>query len=175
MRTLVLDSPTAGLDPLLERRRQSGLDRLDEVWEGVYHMVPAPSAPHALIESQLHLLLGPLAQADGLTMSGQCNLGESEHDFRIPDCALHRQPPTGVWQQTAALAVEIVSPGDESWEKLPFYAAHGVDEVLIVDPQERSVSWLGLEDGEYRPIERSGLVELGARALAEQLDWPAGD
>jgi Uma2 family endonuclease len=71
--------------------------------------------------------------------------------------------------------VEIVSPGDESWEKLPFYAAHRVDEVLIVDPQERSVSWLALRDGEYHPIERSGLVDLGTLGLAEQLDWPPID
>jgi Uma2 family endonuclease len=175
MRTLVLDPPTAGLDPLLEGRRRSGLDRLDEIWEGVYHMVPAPSGPHATIESQLHRLLGPLAMAVGLTMSGQCNLGESEQNFRVPDSALHRNPPTGVWNPTAALVVEIVSPGDEAWEKLPFYATHNVDEVLIVDPQERSVSWLTLEDGKYRPVEHSGLIDLGAQALAEQLDWPAID
>jgi hypothetical protein len=49
MRTLVLDPPTAGLGELLERRRRSGLDRLDEVWEGVLHMVPAPSGEHAYI------------------------------------------------------------------------------------------------------------------------------
>jgi Uma2 family endonuclease len=72
-------------------------------------------------------------------------------------------------------SLEIVSPEDESWEKLPFCAAHGVDEVLIVDPRQRSVSWLGLKDGEYAPIERSGLVDLGAQDLAEQLDWPAGE
>ena len=36
-------------------------------------------------------------------------------------------------------------------------------------------SWLGLEDGEYQPIERSGLVDLGAQGLAEQLDWPPID
>ena len=106
-------------------------------------------------------------------MIGQSNLGESEHDFRVPDAALHRSPPSGVWHPTAALVVEIVSPGDESWEKLPFYAAHDVDEVLIVDPQERSVSWLALADGEYRPVEHSGLIDLGAHGLAEQLDWPA--
>jgi hypothetical protein len=41
------------------------------------------------------------------------------------------------------------------------------------DPQERSVSWLALEDGEYRPVEHSGLIDLGAQGLAEQLDWPA--
>jgi hypothetical protein len=50
-----------------------------------------------------------------------------------------------------------------------------VDEVLIVDPQQRSVSWLALEDGEYAPIERSGLVELGPQELAQQLDWPQID
>jgi hypothetical protein len=52
-------------------------------------------------------------------MIGQSNLGESEHDFRVPDGALHRSPPAGVWHPTAALVIEIVSPGDESWEKLP--------------------------------------------------------
>jgi Uma2 family endonuclease len=35
---------------------------------------------------------------------------------------------------TAALVVEIVSPGDESYKKLDFYAAQAVDEVVIVDP-----------------------------------------
>jgi len=39
--------------------------------------------------------------AVGLTMSGQCNLGESEQNFRVPDSALHRNPPTGVWNPTA--------------------------------------------------------------------------
>lgn len=148
MRTLVLDPPTAGLNGVLENRRRSGLDRMDEIWEGVYHMVPAPSGPHSTIESRLHRLLGPLADSAGLTMSGQCNIGESEQDFRVPDGALHRSPPTGVWNATAALAIEVVSPGDESWEKLPFYAAHRVDEVLIVDPRKRTVDWLALgEDG----------------------------
>ncbi len=136
-------------------------------------MVPAPSGPRAMVESQLHRLLGPLATAVGMTMLGQSNLGDSEHDFRVPDSALHRSPPAGVWHPTAALVVEIVSPGDESWEKLPFYAAHDVDEVLIVDPQQRSVSWLALRDGEYRRVEHSGLLELEAQTLAEQLDWPA--
>jgi Uma2 family endonuclease len=175
MRALVLDPPTAGLDPLLERRRRSGLDRLDEVWEGVLHMVPAPTHEHGDLESQLHTILRPLARRAGLTMVGQSNLGEGEHDFRVPDSALHRPGTSGAWHPTAPLVVEIVSPNDESWEKLPFYAAHEVGEVLIVDPRKRTVSWLGLEHGEYQPIERSGLVDLGAQELTEQLDWPAVD
>ena len=56
--------------------------------------------------------------------------------------------------------------------KLPFYAAHQVDEVLIVDPQEQRVHWLALADGQYVPVEHSGLIELGAAELADQIAWP---
>jgi Uma2 family endonuclease len=173
MRAVVLDPSTAAFEELLERRRRSGLDRLDEVWDGVLHMVPAPSGPHSLLEWQLAQLLGPLAAQAGLRSGGQFNLGDDEDDYRIPDGGLHRASSLGTWCETAALVIEIVSPGDESWEKLPFYAAHRVDEVLIVDPATRTVDWLGLDDGEYRPIAHSGLIEMGTAELAERIDWPA--
>ncbi|MHB8692009.1 MAG: Uma2 family endonuclease [Solirubrobacteraceae bacterium] len=172
MRTVILDPSSAGVGELLERRRRSGLDRLDEVWEGSLHMVPAPSGAHASLEWQLAAILRPLAQAAGLEAVGQFNLGESEHDFRVPDGGLHRASPRGTWFVTAALVLEIVSPGDESWEKLPFYGAHGVDEVLIIDPQRRTVDWLGLEHGEYRPIQSSILIELDPADLDKLIDWP---
>lgn len=172
MRTVVLDSSSAGLDELLERRRRSGLDRLDEVWAGVLHMIPAPSLAHARIAQQLAELLGPVARMAGLESAmHEFNLGASE-DFRVPDGALHRPGASGTWLPTAALVVEIVSPGDETWEKLPFYAAHDVDEVLIVDPTERKAHWLELDRGEYREVRRSGLIDLGADELSERIDWP---
>jgi Uma2 family endonuclease len=173
MRTVVLDPPTAGLEGPLERRRRAGLDRLDEVWEGVLHMVPAPTGEHADIAHQLGRLLDPPARAAGLfpTMH-EFNLGDSENDFRVPDGGLHRTRLRGVWHSTAALVVEIASPNDESWEKLPHYAAHGVEEVLIVDPAKRTCDWLGLHEGEYRPIEHSALIDLGPGELAERIDWP---
>jgi len=68
--------------------------------------------------------------------------------------------------------VEILSPDDESWQKLPFYAEHHVDEVLLIDLAERTVTWLQLHDGEYAPVQRSGLIELGRAELCERLDWP---
>ncbi|MHB8691966.1 MAG: Uma2 family endonuclease [Solirubrobacteraceae bacterium] len=173
MPTLVLGPPPPELAALLERRRRAGVDRLDEVWQGVRHMVPGPSFEHARVAQQLAVLLDGPARAAGLvpTMS-EFNLGEGEHDFRVPDGGLHRPGAAGVWLSTAALVVEILSPGDESWQKLPFFAAHHVDEVLIVDPAERTVTWLALRDGEYAPVGRSGLIELGPTELAEQLDWP---
>jgi hypothetical protein len=173
MPTLVLGTPPPELEALLERRRQAGVDRLDEVWEGVRHMVPGPSIEHADVGQQLAVLLDGPARAAGLrpTMSA-FNLGESEHDFRVPDGGLHRPGASGVWQAMAAAVVEILSAGDESRQKLAFYADHDVDEVLLVDPAERTVTWLALHDGKYEPVRRSGLIELGPTELAEQLDWP---
>ena len=37
---------------------------------------------------------------------------------------------------------------------------------------KRSVDWLGLHEGEYRPIERSGLIKLGADVPGKRIDWP---
>ncbi|MDQ6746251.1 MAG: Uma2 family endonuclease [Actinomycetota bacterium] len=173
MQTFVLDPDTSGFNELLERRRRAGADRFDEVWEGVLHMAPAPRGEHADLSQQLAELLGVVARTAGLfTTMSEFNLGESEFDYRIPDGGIHRQRLRGVWHATAALVVEIVSPGDESWEKLPYYAAHHVEEVLIVDPQERQLHWLALEAGEYRPVERSGLMELAPAELAARIDWP---
>lgn len=173
MTTVVLGATPPELQALIERRRTAGVDRLDEVWKGVLHMTPAPSGPHADVAQQLAELLGPLARAAGLypTMH-EFNVGESEHDFRVPDGGLHRDRPATLWHPTAALVVEIASPSDETWSKLPFYASHHVDELLIVDPAERTVQWLALQDGEYRPIDQSRLIEVGPRELARQIDWP---
>ena len=173
MPTLVLDPPPQALKELQELRQRSGLDRFDEIWEGVLHMVPAPLGEHADISQQLAVALDHPVRAAGLwpTMS-EFNLGDSEADFRVPDGGIHRTRPRGVWHPTAALVVEIVSPGDESWQKLPFYAAHKVDEVLIVDPSDRTIHWLALSDGEYREVQRSELIELSSGELAELIDWP---
>jgi len=85
------------------------------------HMVPAPADRHALIEWQLPRLLGPAADPAGLLLSGQFNIGRPG-DYRVPDGGLHRAGSWGTYASTAALVVEIVSPGDETWEKLPFLA-----------------------------------------------------
>ena len=146
---------------------------MDEVWEGVLHMVHAPRGEHAYLAQQLAVTLGRPARDAGLVPAmGRFNLGESAHDYRVPDGGVHRERPRGVWLATAAIVVEIVSPGDESWEKLPFYARQRVDEVLIVDPQECAVHWLALAAGTYEPTDRSALIDISAAHLAARIDWP---
>lgn len=172
MPTLVNEPLPVELIALLERRRALGQDRFDEVWDGVYHVNPVPHASHAYVAQQLAVMLDAPAREAGLVpILVGVNLGDSDN-YRVPDGALFRTMPDAVFLPTAALVVEIVSPGDETWNKLDFYAARDVNEFLIVDKQERRVHWLGLTDGEYRPISESGLIEFGPDELAARLDWP---
>ncbi len=171
MPLVVLDPLPVEIERLLERRRRLDLDGCDEMWEGVLHMNPGPHGRHHRVQQQLAELLGPLARAARLIPAmGDFNIGV-EDNYRVPDGGLHRPGPDKLFYPTVALAVEIVSPGDETWKKLPFYAAHAVDEVLIVDPLERVVHWLGLHDREYQWIERSALIDYGPIQLAKQIDW----
>lgn len=172
MTTVIVGEPPHEFQQLLERRRALGQDLYDEVWEGVLHVNPAPSGRHGMIDRQLAILLSEPTERAGLTATGPFNLGDPD-DYRVPDAGLHRGWRDHVYYETAALVVEILSPGDESYEKLPFYAQHAVEEVVIVDPAAREVRWLTLQSGEYRPCERSALIDLSPRELAEKLEWRA--
>jgi Uma2 family endonuclease len=172
MPTLVKDPAPAEFEALLERRRRLGQDLFDEMWDGVLHVNPAPHSRQGKVDAQLAALLYEPAREAGLVQSGPMNLGESA-DYRVPDRTLLRPGRDDVYLPTAALVVEIVSPGDDTWQKLDFYAAHGVEELLIVDPQERTVQWLALTREGYQRLERSGLIELGPAELGERIDWPA--
>lgn len=147
---------------MLDRRHAWGANRRDEVWSGVLHLGPALRA-HADLAQRIGELLVSPARAAGMTVvMGECNFGEQEHDAHELDGALRL---TG-----ADLVVEIVCLDDQGWERLPFYAAHRVREVVIVDPTERAVHWLALGDhGGYDPVERSGLIDLDQFKLADQL------
>ena len=171
MRTVVLGEPPPELEALIARRRSLGLDIFDEVWEGDYHMNPAPPGPHSWIDQQLAELLGPQARQAGLWMGGVFNLGVVG-DFRVPDRGIHTAPPIQTWFDTAVVVIEVESPGDESWDKLGFYASHHVDEVLIVSPEKRTVKWLLRAGAGY--IDRGASEALGITSaeLADQLEWP---
>ena len=172
MRVLALDSSLPEIEALLEARRVSGQDRSDEMWDGVLHLSPHSNFRHAQLSQQLAELLGPLARNAGLIPGvAEFNLGDSDQDYRVPDGGLLRDHIDDLFVPSAVLVIEVRSPGDESWEKLPFYAAHGVDEVLIVDPQTREVHWLRLQDGAYVPTERSAVIEFSPARLAADLVW----
>lgn len=173
MRTLVLDSSLPEIEALLEHRRKTGIDRRDEVWEGVLHLVPVTNLNHARIAAQLQRLLDEPARAAGLeVLMQEFNLGESIDNYRIPDGGVFVPGTSGVWIHTAPMVIEIVSPGDESWEKLSYFASRGVAEVLIVDPGERRIDWLALCEDRYEPAGRSELIDFGLAELESLFTWP---
>jgi len=171
MKTVVLGTRPEELDQLIQRRRAQGLDTFDEVWEGSYHMAPAGRSGHAYLDDVIAVLLHPYAQAAGLIGSGPFNLGHKD-DYRVPDRGYHRELLDVVYFPTAAIAVEIVSPDDETYAKLPFYAAHGVNEVLVIDPDGHRVRIFVLVDSQYQEAQRSTLLEVDVAGLEQAITWP---
>lgn len=171
VKTVVLGPRPAELEQLIERRRAQGSDTFDEVWEGAYHLAPAPRFRHAYLDNALAVLLDPYVRAARLIGSGPFNLGQAD-DFRVPDRGLHRQVVDAVFLETAAVVVEIVSPDDQTYEKLPFYADHRVEELLIVDPEERRVRIFMLEGGAYAETGHSALLGVDGSTLEAAISWP---
>jgi Uma2 family endonuclease len=153
MRAVLLDAPA----DFLEERRRRGHDRWDEVWEGILHMVPPPSDWHQRFGTQLLLILTPLAETRGIEASYETGVyghPAGALDYRVPDLVFARaqqRSARGI-EGEAEVVVEILSPGDESREKLPFYAALGIREVWLIDPETRAFELYVLRGGAYRAV-----------------------
>jgi Uma2 family endonuclease len=170
MPTVILDPLPVEIDELLDRRKHLGLDRADEMWDGVLHVNPTPHGRHGRVLQQIAAMLDGLSRAAGLLPMADFNLG-TKGNYRVPDSGILHPGPDRLYYPTAALVVEIVSPDDETLAKLPFYAAHDVEEVLIVVPKKREIQWSALRGDRYEPIERSGLIDFGPGELAERIVW----
>jgi hypothetical protein len=171
VKTVVLGPRPAELEQLIERRRALGLDLFDETWEGAYHVAPPLRFRHVYLDDAVAAVLRPYAQPAGLIGSGPFNLGH-EDDFRVPDRGLHREMVDAVYLDTAAMVVEILSPDDETYEKFPFYAAHAVDEVLVVEPEGHLVRIFALQGTDYAETGRSALLGVDAGTLSRAIQWP---
>lgn len=170
MRTL-LNEPPQVMQTWLERRRELGQDLYDEMWEGVYHVAPAPHPAHGYLDDELAVLLRPHVRAAGLYGSGPLNVGNPQ-DYRVPDRAYTRGRATRTFVPTVAVAVEILSPHDESLDKLDFYFAHEVEELLIVDPANHDVRWLVRGAQAFEGASASQLLGLDSKTLQSAIDWP---
>lgn len=171
MRTVVLGPRPHELEAMIEHRRRIGADTHDEVWEGEYHMAPAPNSDHAQLEIEVAFALRPFAVAAGLIVAGPANIGDKD-DYRVPGLVIMVKQPRVVWLRSAALVVEILSPHDETWSKLGFYAAHEVDEVVVVEPTAASLTWLERRGESYDPVDRSMVLGVDVAEVAAAISWP---
>jgi Uma2 family endonuclease len=133
-------------------------------------MAPAANFEHGRIGARLIRILDPLAAAAQLELSLEFNLGSST-DFRVPDLGLHRGSPTGTWIDTAAIVVEVRSPDDETFEKFAFYFECGVDEVLVADLVERTVTWFVRGADAFVPAAMSELLATSLVDVQTALGW----
>jgi len=84
MPTLVLDPQPTVLEQLLEERTRLDLDRHDEVWDGVLHVIPPPSHAHELLATHLVRLLGPYADEAGLELTGGVGIAPARRTTACP-------------------------------------------------------------------------------------------
>ena len=130
-------------DQELAQRRLTGIDRFDEMWEGVLHMAPAPTYEHQRIISEITQFIGPLCRRRGLGVLAiginVFNEASKEPDYRIPDFSFvakgreHILARDGVRGGGPDAVIEVRSPEDETYEKLPFFARLAVREGIVID------------------------------------------
>lgn len=131
-----------------------------------------------MVDSELAALLHPRAKSAGLYTTTAFNLGDGPGNYRVPDGGYHRERPLGTWTPTAALVVEILSPDDETYARFDFYAACGVEEVIVADPAHRTVRCFRQVAGRgpslapFTESERSDLLGVDAAHLTAEIDWP---
>ena len=142
-------------DAIVEERRRLGLDRQDEMWDGEWHLVNPPKFWHPALNADLLFVLWPIARARGLRPLGDSTgiFENIERNWRIPDqCYARHDQIIEEGLVGAELVVELRSPGDDSYLKLPFYADRGITEALIVH-EDRRFELYRLDDGDYKPVE----------------------
>lgn len=168
MRAVVLEMPKHWL----AERQNSDAARWDEMWEGVLHAAPGPSGEHQDVELDLAgYLKRRWARPIGGLVRAQVNLTRPEDEadwrsnYRIPDIVLLSPDRLAIDRDSymagaPLVCVEIRSPGDESYEKLPFYAALGVPEVWVIDRHTKRPEVFVLRGDRYEP----GVADAGWRS-----------
>ena len=125
-------------------------------------MTPSPTGEHqGLLGKLLTWLDRHWAEPTGGLIYLQLNVAEAEAwpgNYRIPDLSLLTPARFDAYRDLYInggpdVVVEIRSPDDESYEKLPFYAKIGVREVWIIDRDSKRPELYELIDIELRACE----------------------
>ena len=121
----------------LAERARLGLDKKDEVWDGVLHMVSPPASRHEDVVTRLLIVLYPICDARQLVVS-MGGLYARDENYRCPDVIVGRSAQRSERGfEGAELVIEVLSPNDESRDKFPFFAKVGVREVWLIEPKTR--------------------------------------
>jgi Uma2 family endonuclease len=163
----VLISNPAFLRRLIRKRRATGADRFDEVWDGVYIVSPGAGDEHQKIGGKLYIALDATIESPGLGEVRQIpNLSDRQkgwrQNYRCPDVAVFLKGTSAIckgayWLGGPDFAVEVISPYDRSRKKLDFYAKIGVKELLLVDRKPWALELYRLQAGRLVLVGKSDL------------------
>jgi len=179
MATTILDHELE--ERLIAERQASGLDRFDEVWDGVYIMSPWPNDEHQEIAVFLARVLFELIQEErrGKVRQG-VNLTDHPEDwrknYRVPDVIVFLKDGRGIrhgafWTGRPDFVVEIVSPGEDPEAKIAFYAGLGTRELLLVHRDPWRLELFGPEANGMRLLQSSVVDEPGVASLVVGLKF----
>lgn len=152
MTTLILDADFEA--QAIAQRRALGLDRYDEVWDGVYVMAPLANNEHQFVSFELAYILRIVCEGTKPAILNGCNVSDREVDwksnYRCPDVAVYfpANPAKNLethWVGGPDFCTEVVSPKDRTWDKLDFYASVQTRELLIIDRNPWKLSLLRLQ------------------------------
>jgi Uma2 family endonuclease len=149
---------------LIAERQESGGDRFDEVWEGTYVMAPIANDEHQELQAKLIAVFQTVVgwSGEGLVRGG-VNVSDRdegwEHNYRCPDVVVFTKGTSARncdthWIGGPDFAVEILSPGDRTPEKLPFYASVNVRELLVIDRDPWAIELFRLLGGKLASLGR---------------------
>jgi len=127
---------------MIAKRKALGLDRYDEVWNGVYVMPPMPNNEHQQLVSRVNSIMQDVVGWTGLgdVLPG-VNVSDRikgwKKNYRIPDVAVFLKGGIAVnhgthWVGGPDWLTEILSPDEEPDEKLEFYEKVRAREVLAI-------------------------------------------
>jgi Uma2 family endonuclease len=137
---------------MLAERQRLGHDKWDEMWEGVLHMVPPASQRHQKLEVELAVALRPSARRHGWSVTTDTGVFASDDDYRVPDLVVYSGEAASQRGVDGApeLVIEVRSPYDETYEKVPWYLACGAKAVLVIDRDTLSLQ-LYVAEGVVEP------------------------
>jgi Uma2 family endonuclease len=143
-------------------------------------MAPAPLCEHQRIVARIDRFVGPLCERHGRgVLAIQINVfneASSSLDYRIPDltfvAAGHERllARDGIRGGGPDAVIEIGSPSDETYDKLPFFAGLGVREVIVVHRDTLEPEIYRLAGSQYLAVQmdadgwlRSDVLKVGLK------------
>ena len=151
---------------LIYERQEAGVDRFDEVWDGTYVIAPIADNVHQDIQADQGFAIFEAAGGwqrrshdyFGVNVSDRVEGWGQNH--RWPDVAVYLPETTARecgthWCGGPDFAVEIRTCGDRTMQKIPFYSAVNVLELLVVDRNPWSLELYRLRGRQLASIQKS--------------------